>query len=117
MFLFCSNAPICFNSERSDETNLLKLAIDAARARATVGEITDALEVTFGRHVANTSVVSGVYGASYGGGSEQLDADVSDPVNHIGLCVFCVCILCCVYVCDVCVCMCCLYIYICVRLI
>jgi methylmalonyl-CoA mutase len=41
--------------------NLMKLAIDAARARATVGEISDALEKVFGRHVAEIRTISGVY--------------------------------------------------------
>ena len=45
--------------------NLLALAIDAARARATVGEISDALERVYGRHRAVTQSISGVYGAVY----------------------------------------------------
>ncbi|MBN4926529.1 methylmalonyl-CoA mutase [Hoyosella rhizosphaerae] len=43
------------------ETNLLALAIDAARAKATVGEISDALEKVFGRHQAEIRTLSGVY--------------------------------------------------------
>ncbi|MEO7260600.1 MAG: methylmalonyl-CoA mutase family protein, partial [Jatrophihabitantaceae bacterium] len=45
------------------EQNLLALAIDAARAKATVGEISDALEVVFGRHAGQIRTISGVYGA------------------------------------------------------
>jgi methylmalonyl-CoA mutase len=45
--------------------NLLALAVDAARARATVGEISDALEKVYGRHRAVTQSISGVYGAVY----------------------------------------------------
>jgi methylmalonyl-CoA mutase len=45
--------------------NLLTLAIDAARARATVGEISSALERVFGRHQAQTQSVSGIYGSYY----------------------------------------------------
>lgn len=41
--------------------NLLALAIDAARAKATVGEISDALEKVYGRHVAEIRTISGVY--------------------------------------------------------
>ncbi|MFG1298633.1 methylmalonyl-CoA mutase [Xanthobacter sp. V3C-3] len=41
--------------------NLLALAIDAARAKATVGEISDALETVFGRHRAEIRAISGVY--------------------------------------------------------
>jgi methylmalonyl-CoA mutase len=48
--------------------NLLEFSIDAARAGATVGEISAALEAVFGRHEAETSVISGVYaGASSAG--------------------------------------------------
>ncbi|MEO6886991.1 MAG: methylmalonyl-CoA mutase, partial [Jatrophihabitantaceae bacterium] len=43
------------------EQNLLKLAIDAARAKATVGEISDALEKVYGRHSATIRTISGVY--------------------------------------------------------
>lgn len=45
--------------------NLLDLAIKATRARATVGEISYALERVFGRYTANSQTVSGVYGAVY----------------------------------------------------
>lgn len=43
------------------EHNLLKLAVDAARAKATVGEISDALERVFGRHAGQIRTISGVY--------------------------------------------------------
>src|SRR5437868_3423514 len=43
------------------EQNLLALAIDAARAKATVGEISDALERAYGRHAAQIRTISGVY--------------------------------------------------------
>jgi methylmalonyl-CoA mutase len=43
------------------EHNLLALAIDAARAKATVGEISDALEKVYGRHAATIRTISGVY--------------------------------------------------------
>jgi methylmalonyl-CoA mutase len=43
------------------DTNLLALAVDAARAKATVGEISDAMERVFGRHVAEIRTISGVY--------------------------------------------------------
>ncbi len=49
----------------SGSGNLLALAIDAARARATVGEMSDALEKEFGRYQAQAQTVSGVYGAAY----------------------------------------------------
>ncbi|MBF0100508.1 MAG: methylmalonyl-CoA mutase [Desulfobacterales bacterium] len=46
--------------------NLLEVCIPAVRARATVGEITDAMEKVFGRYVATTRCISGVYSAEYG---------------------------------------------------
>ena len=45
--------------------NLLALSIDAARLRATVGEISDAMESEFGRYQAQSRTISGVYGAPY----------------------------------------------------
>jgi methylmalonyl-CoA mutase len=45
--------------------NLLALSIDAMRARATVGEVSDALETVWGRHRANSQEVTGVYAAAY----------------------------------------------------
>ena len=53
-------------SATSGDGNLLALSIDAARAGATVGEISDALEKVWGRHVAQTKVVSGIYGGEVG---------------------------------------------------
>jgi methylmalonyl-CoA mutase len=50
---------------RDGSGNLLALAIDAARERATVGEISDALEDVYGRYRAMTRSISGVYGAAY----------------------------------------------------
>jgi methylmalonyl-CoA mutase len=47
--------------------NLLDAAVDAARARATVGEISMALEKEFGRHRAEVKTLAGVYGAAYEG--------------------------------------------------
>lgn len=49
----------------TDDTNLLALAVNAARLRATVGEISDALEVAWGRHRASTQTISGVYERMY----------------------------------------------------
>jgi methylmalonyl-CoA mutase len=47
--------------------NLLALCVEAARARATVGEMSDAMESVFGRHQAEIRTISGVYGAAYEG--------------------------------------------------
>jgi methylmalonyl-CoA mutase len=54
----------------SNPQNLLKLAVDAARARATTGEISLALEGEWGRHVATSQVVQGAYKATYSGSSD-----------------------------------------------
>jgi methylmalonyl-CoA mutase len=50
---------------REQNGNLLALSVDAARARATVGEISDALENVYSRHRAVTHSISGVYGSAY----------------------------------------------------
>ena len=52
-------------ADKSSSNNLLGVAVEAARARATVGEISDAMEKEFGRYVAKTRVVSGAYSASH----------------------------------------------------
>ncbi|WP_339949846.1 methylmalonyl-CoA mutase [uncultured Albimonas sp.] len=61
------------------EGNLLGAAVEAARARATVGEISDAMEKTFGRHRAEVKTLSGVYGAAYEGdaGFKAIQDDVA----------------------------------------
>ena len=53
------------NAAKTGEGNLLDLAIQAVRLRATVGEVSDALEKIFGRHHAETQKVTGVYAAAY----------------------------------------------------
>src|SRR5262245_42090448 len=58
---------------RSGNGNLLELAVDAARARATVGEISLALEKVFGRYEAPVRVVRGVYAAAAGGGQAMTE--------------------------------------------
>jgi methylmalonyl-CoA mutase len=62
----------------SGQGNLLELAVDAARARATVGEISMAMEKSFGRHRAEVKTLAGVYGAAYEGdaGFAAIQADV-----------------------------------------
>ena len=53
------------NAAESGQGNLLALCITAIRARATVGEVSDAMEQAFGRHRADTQKVTGVYAAAY----------------------------------------------------
>ncbi len=55
---------------RTGQGNLLELAVEAARARATVGEISDAMEKAFGRHRAEVKTLAGVYGAAYEGDAD-----------------------------------------------
>lgn len=63
----------------SGEGNLLELAVDATRKRATVGEISDALEKVYTRHRAQIRSISGVYGAAYEGdaGFDKIRKDVA----------------------------------------
>uniref|UniRef100_A0AAY4BJQ9 Methylmalonyl-CoA mutase, mitochondrial n=1 Tax=Denticeps clupeoides TaxID=299321 RepID=A0AAY4BJQ9_9TELE len=55
---------------RTREGNLLALAVEAARARCSVGEITDAMKTVFGEHKASTRMVSGAYRNEFGENEE-----------------------------------------------
>ncbi len=70
----------------SGEGNLLQLAIEATRRRATVGEISDAMEREFGRFKANAQTVSGVYGSAFEGdeGWQAISADIDAFVSEHG---------------------------------
>ncbi|GAA3805282.1 methylmalonyl-CoA mutase [Sphaerisporangium flaviroseum] len=57
----CRDALAALTRGAAGEGNLLALAVDAARAKATVGEISDALEEVFGRHAGQIRTISGVY--------------------------------------------------------
>jgi methylmalonyl-CoA mutase len=77
----CSNALDALTKAAEEGTgNLLALAVDAARVRATVGEISDALEKIYSRHRAVTHSIAGVYGSAYeGDGSfESIQREVED---------------------------------------
>ena len=69
-----------------DGGNLLAAAVEAARARATVGEISDAMEKVFGRHRAEVKTLAGVYGAAYEGdaGFAAIQADVEKFAEEEG---------------------------------
>ena len=74
-------------SAAEDSTgNLLDLSIQAVRARATVGEISDALESVYGRHRADTQKVTGVYAAAYDSaeGWEQLKKEIAEFAEKEG---------------------------------
>jgi methylmalonyl-CoA mutase len=62
----CHEALRLLREGAAADGNLLALSIEAARARATVGEMSAALEDVFGRHRAEIRTISGVYGAGYG---------------------------------------------------
>jgi methylmalonyl-CoA mutase len=68
------------------EGNLLDLAIKATRARATVGEISYAMERVFGRYTANSQTVSGVYGAVYKDDEnwQSISSDIETFVENNG---------------------------------
>jgi methylmalonyl-CoA mutase len=65
----------------SGSGNLLDLSIKAVRARATVGEISDAMEKSFGRHRADTQKVTGVYAAAYD--TDATDGNTMDYWNAL----------------------------------
>jgi methylmalonyl-CoA mutase len=66
----CQAALAALSDGAKGNANLLTLAVDAARARATVGEISDAMEKAFGRHRAEIRSIAGVYGGAYEGDNE-----------------------------------------------
>jgi methylmalonyl-CoA mutase len=74
----CTAALAEVTRRASDGGNLLEAAVTAARARASVGEITTAMETVFGRHRAEVRTLAGVYGAAYAGdaGFAAIQADV-----------------------------------------
>ena len=68
---------------KDEGKNLLGAAIVAAKARATLGEITDAMESVFGRHVATNRVVQGVYNETYNSSGREDDLKtVTDLVQQ-----------------------------------
>ena len=71
---------------QTGQGNLLELSVQAIRARATVGEVSMALEKVFGRHRADTHKVSGVYAQAYDSaeGWEQLKTEISDFATQEG---------------------------------
>jgi methylmalonyl-CoA mutase len=61
----CDAALLALKEGAAGGANLLELCVNAARARATVGEMSDAMEAVFGRHKAEVRSIHGVYGAAY----------------------------------------------------
>lgn len=74
------------SAAKSGDGNLLELAIEATRRRATVGEISDALEAVYGRFVAQAQTVSGVYGAAFADDSDwrSIISDIDSFIEQHG---------------------------------
>jgi methylmalonyl-CoA mutase len=66
----CDGALAALEQVARSEGNLLAAAVEAARARATVGEMSMAMEKVFGRHRAEVKTLAGVYGAAYEGDAD-----------------------------------------------
>jgi len=82
----CDDALAALTNEAIGTGNLLAACVAAARARATVGEMSDALEAVFERHRAETKLISGVYGAAYDGDDDyaKIVADVAAFADERG---------------------------------
>jgi methylmalonyl-CoA mutase len=74
----CAHALHALELGAAGDGNLLALCIEAARARATVGEMSDAMELVFGRHKAEIRSITGVYGSGFEG-----DADYAAVVADV----------------------------------
>ena len=82
----CQAALAAITQAARADGNLLAAAVTAARARATVGEISLAMEAVFGRHAAEVQTLSGVYGAASAGDADYAaaQADVADFLKDFG---------------------------------
>ncbi len=82
----CDTALVQLTETAKGSGNLLAAAVEAARARATVGEISDAMEAAFGRHKAEVKTLAGVYSAAYEGdeGFAAIQKDVTDFATEEG---------------------------------
>ncbi|HEU5149779.1 MAG TPA: methylmalonyl-CoA mutase, partial [Iamia sp.] len=82
----CDAALAALREGAAGDGNLLALCVEAARARATVGEMSDAMEAVFGRHSAQVRTLEGVYGKGYEGdaGFEAVQADIDAFAAEVG---------------------------------
>ena len=82
----CADALAEVERRAAEGGNLLEAAVDAARARASVGEISLAMEAVFGRHSAEVKTLAGVYGAAYEGdaGFAAIQKSVEDFATDEG---------------------------------
>jgi len=67
----------------TDPNNLMALCIEAARVRATLGEISQALENSWGRHVPSSTIVQGAYGKSFTNTNPSNNDDVDSEYDHV----------------------------------
>jgi methylmalonyl-CoA mutase len=65
------------------DENLLALSVHAARERATLGEISYALEVVWGRHSPSTQVVQGAYNASFNDGGDDFEKEYKSVLAEV----------------------------------
>ena len=74
------------SAARKETSNLLEIAVEAAKARATVGEISLALERVFGRHQAVSQSISGVYRSEYEGDKNfmKIEEQISSFAKNFG---------------------------------
>ncbi len=70
------------NAAKDSSGNLLDLTIKAMRLRATVGEVSDALEQVYGRHRADPQKVQGVYAAAYGQNADGTASNEGDTMDY-----------------------------------
>ena len=82
----CNKALDELERRARDGGNLLEAAVEAARARASVGEISMSMEKVFGRHRAEVKTLAGVYGAAYAGdeGFAAIQKSVEDFAEEEG---------------------------------
>ncbi|EIZ80437.1 methylmalonyl-CoA mutase [Novosphingobium sp. Rr 2-17] len=78
----CRSALAALTEGARGSGNLLALAVEAARHRATLGEISDAMEAVFGRHGTQPTPVKGIYGSAYAGDARY--QQVVDGVAAVG---------------------------------
>ncbi|WP_404338313.1 methylmalonyl-CoA mutase [Sphingomonas sp. MMS12-HWE2-04] len=82
----CMRALMALQNAAAGTENLLELAVEAARRRATLGEISAAMEAGFGRHATVPTPVSGIYGGAYAGDTrwEALKEGVAATERRLG---------------------------------
>ncbi len=71
---------------KTGEGNILEAAVEAARQRASLGEISDAMEIAWGRHKAEVKTISDVYGAGFDGDEAyaKIQGDISSMEKTLG---------------------------------